>query len=189
MNVNIGIEDHARSALAALVADEPALPAGTDDIEARGQRLRKRRRLTSATTIAVALAATLALTVATVPGNGSARADRVAAPTAAATDNVAAKRSQTFTAGMAFAAASAMLPAGVVVGQPLAELSSPDGGTISFKIFAPDGSSGTLTFTLGGTCTATVSPVGFLPQADLPLYAERMCVVWRVTGQPATNGN
>jgi hypothetical protein len=173
-----------RSALATLVADEPTLPSGVDDIERRGRRRLARRRLGwAAGAVAAIVGVSLGATALTGGGTPAAPAPVAVAP--APVDGGPAGGSQLaqgFTVDAALRALGTVLPAEQVGDLPM-DIGWREGGHLSIPVVAP---SGTLTLTIaGGTCTATVDPAGAIGASRLDAIADAICAAWRADGSPA----
>jgi hypothetical protein len=172
-----------RSALATLVATEPALPSGTDDIERRGRRRLVRRRLAGLAVAVVAIGAA-GVAVAVAEGPEPARTP-VAAPPEAPVDSGAAggpaggaQLAQGFTVDAAVSAAAA---AGAGIGELPMDVGWRTGGTLDLPLRA----GGVLTIRIaGGACDTSVAPASVLSNDVLKAVTDAVCAAWVAAGSP-----
>lgn len=169
-------EREVRAALATLVATEPELPEGADDIERRGRRRRNRAWFGSGGALAVlAIAATVV--VASWPGAPTAPPVAIDPPTATF-DPAGGTMLAGFTIDAAVTAVTATLPAGTTVGELPADIGFQEGGILVLPL-APTGS---LTLTIaGGSCSAQAAA---LSTSDLTRIATSVCAAWEAAGSP-----
>jgi hypothetical protein len=183
-----------RSALATLVAGEPELPSGTDDIERRGRRRLMRRRL-AGLAIAISVAGAAGLGAVIAAGPEPTRAPIAAAPEAPVDGPVdgpagggpagGAQLAEGFTVDVAVTALAAGLPAGVSVGELPMDIGWRTGGTLDVPL-AGGGGAGVLTIRIAdGACDASVAPASVLPNADLVRVTDAVCGAWVAEGSPA----
>ncbi len=173
-----------RSAFATLVADEPALPSGTTDIERRGQRRLARRRWGGAVASAVVLGAA---SVVAFSLNGS----PPATPPVALPDITSASPSDPagsiglpggFPIGAAVDAVASALPPGASVGELPMDIGWQEGGLLDVPVATPIGDA-TLTIQVAeGACHAWTSPVDSLTEVELAAVADAVCAEWVAGG-------
>ncbi len=173
-------EEDVRAALAALVADEPDLPSGADDIERRGVRRRNRRyTLLGALALTPVLAGVVAVGV--WPGQAPTQSSALppASPTAAAVDpNAGAQLATGFPLGSAVDAVAVALPSGVTLAELPMDLSWQADGSLGL----PLAGGGVLTVKVAdGSCTASAAA---LSGSQATAVADALCTAWRAAGSP-----
>ncbi|MEV4413812.1 hypothetical protein [Catellatospora sp. NPDC049609] len=174
-------EEDVRAALAVLVADEPDLPSGAEDIERRGVRRRNRRyALLGALALSPALAGAVALGVwprSAPPPQATALPP--ASPTAAEVDPAGGTQLATgFPLGSAVDAVAVALPAGVSLAELPMDLSWQADGSLALPLTG----GGTLTVTVAeGACTAAAPA---LSGTQAVAVADAVCAAWRAAGSP-----
>jgi hypothetical protein len=170
-------------ALATLVADEPGLPSGADDIERRGRRRRDRRRLAVAAGAAGVLAVGLGGAWLVSAGPAATPPPVAIAPPAEAAptgdpgvDPGGTGLAQGFPLGSAI---DAVTGAGVAVGEIPMDLGwEPDGG---LTLPLADGTALRVTVGPAG-CTASAPGWGAARSATV---ADAVCAAWVDAGSPA----
>jgi hypothetical protein len=182
-----------RSAFATLVAAEPELPTGTDDIERRGRRRLVRRRLAGLAVVVVAAGAA-GLVAVTVAGTGAGPTSGPVAAPPPAGDSAGpdpgaaaggAQLAQGFTVDAAVTSLLPALPAGVSVGELPMDIGWRTGGTLDVPLTGPAGN-GVLTIRIAdGACSASVAPAGLLAAGDLDAVTDAVCAAWAADGSPA----
>jgi hypothetical protein len=182
-----------RAALAELVANEPALPSGTDDIERRGRHRRARRRLAGLAMALAAAGAAAATALAQAGPPAGPPSGSVAAPPVAPGDGGpgagpaggpagGAQLAVGFTVDAAVTAVLVALPAGVSVGELPMDIGWRAGGTLDLPLDGT-GRAGVLTIRItGGSCAVSVAPAGVLPHGDLDAVTESVCAAWVAAG-------
>jgi hypothetical protein len=166
-----------RAALATLVATEPALPGGVDDIERRGRNRVTRLRLATGGALAsVVIAAGVVAAWPGAPAGGPASPPVAAAPATTTFDPAGGTMLPTgFPIG---SAVDAVASAGVA----LAELPMDIGWSEAGSLTLPLAPSGSLVVTVaGGSCTAQAAS---LSAAQLAAVADAVCAAWRDAGSP-----
>lgn len=170
-----------RSALAALVADEPDLPGGTADIERRGQRRRNRRYAAiGAAVLSPVLAGAVAVAVWPAAPPADVTAQVPASPSAAAPvdPNAGSQLAVGFPLGSAVDAVSGALPAGLTLAELPMDLGWGADGTLALPLT----SGGALTLTMtGGSCAVDAAA---LTSAQAVTVADAVCDAWRAAGSP-----
>jgi hypothetical protein len=177
-----------QAAMARLVSTEPALPAGSEDIERRGRRLLAQRRATSG--VAAALVLALAGFGAVQLAGGQRPGTTIAQPPGTSTDDPSGSQlASGFPVGSAVDALAAALPAGVSVAQLPMDIGWRAGGHLDVPVGLgpvtgePPAPTHLITIQVNdGTCVATVTPSGALSQADLDAIAAAVCTEWVATG-------
>jgi hypothetical protein len=165
-----------RAALATLVADEPALPTGADDIERRGRRRRDRRRIAIGTGAAGVLAFGLGGVWAAGAGGPDAPPAAVPGPTSAPADPAGGTGlAEGFPLGSAI---DAVAGAGVVLGEIPMDLGWQAGGVLTLPL--ADGTPLSITVGPDG-CTATSAELSASRSAAV---AEAVCAAWAAEGSP-----
>jgi hypothetical protein len=185
-----------RTAFATLVAGEPALPSGSDDIERRGRRRLARRRLAGLAVVVMAAGAA-GLVAVTVAGTGAGpTSGPVAGPPAPPVDVTdpggaaggpagGAQLAQGFTVDAAVTSLLPALPSGVNVGELPMDIGWREGGTLDIPLDGADGH-GVLTIRIAdGSCSASVAPAGLLSAGQLDAATDAVCAAWVADGSPA----
>ncbi|GIF99067.1 hypothetical protein [Catellatospora citrea] len=172
-------DEDVRSALAALVADEPDLPAGSADIERRGVR-RRNRRYAAIGALALTPLLAGAVAVAVWPSAPPAQVTAQASPTPepAFDPNAGTQLAVGFPLGSAVDAVAGALPPGVGLAELPMDLGWGAGGTLVL----PLASGGTLTVTVAdGSCGIVTER---LTPTQATAAADAVCAAWAAAGSP-----
>lgn len=172
-------DEDVRSALAALVADEPDLPGGTADIERRGVR-RRNRRYAAIGALALTPLLAGAVAVAVWPSAPPAQVTVQASPSPEPVfdPNAGTQLAVGFPLGSAVDAVSGALPPGVALAELPMDLGWGEGGTLVL----PLASGGTLTVTVAdGDCVVDTQR---LTPAQATATADAVCAAWVAAGSP-----
>jgi len=184
-----------RTALATLVTHEPALPAGSADIERRGRRRLAQRRIlgTAAGAVVLAAAGVSAFSLIDRPADPTqvAQPPEVTVPVDVPSEDPAGSTglAEGFPVGSAVDAVASALPAGASLADLPMDIGWREGGLLDVPVAlgpvtgTPPAPTHFITIqVVDGTCAASVTPSDALTQADLDAIAAAVCTEWVATG-------
>ena len=175
-----------RTALAALVTQEPELPTGSADIERRGRRRLAQRRIlgTAAGAVVLAAAGVSAFSLAGNPVEPSpiAQAPETTAPIDTTDPAGGSMLAEGFPVGSAVDAVASALPAGASLGELPMDIGWREDGLLDVPVVTAAGPAIVTLQVVDGACSATVSPDGALSSAELAAIGDAVCAEWVATG-------